>query len=130
MSVDYEAEVNDFKARWADADDQGMAGQRVRYAMTPILDRVRDLEVMASTRDARIEDWRRQAAMNRREADDRRIAVDDQSAWTEAHKRYDGDTIISEVTGEPESFDDWGYAEEARAAFMAGVAWAREVSNA
>lgn len=48
-------------------------------------------------------------------------ALDD--ARAEAYKRYDGDTIIDENTGEPTSFDDWGYAETARRAFVAGVEW-------
>lgn len=73
--------------------------------------------------------WRRIAIQNRAEADARRISVDDHSAKVEAFKRYQGDTIISELTGEPETFDDWGYAAEARAAFIAGAAWARSVSN-
>lgn len=80
------------------------------------------------TAEARAEAWRKTAIQNRAEADNRRISVDDQSARVEAGKRYDGDTIVNEE-GETVSFDDWGYAEQARAAFMAGVAWAREVSN-
>lgn len=46
-----------------------------------------------------------------------------EDARAEAYKRYDGDTIIDENTGEPTSFDDWGYAETARRAFVAGVEW-------
>lgn len=83
---------------------------------------------LAGIEAARAESWRKAAIQNRAEADGRRISVDDQSAKVEAHKRYDGDTIVNEE-GETVSFDDWGYAEQARAAFMAGVAWAREVSN-
>lgn len=48
-------------------------------------------------------------------------AIED--ARAEAFRRYDGDTIIDENTGEPTSFDDWGYAETARQAFIAGVEW-------
>jgi len=49
-----------------------------------------------------------------------------EEARAEAFKRYDGDRIISEVTGEEESHDDWGYAEMERQAFIAGAAWAVE----
>jgi hypothetical protein len=45
-------------------------------------------------------------------------------ARAEAFKRYDGDRIIDENTGEEVSHDDWGYAETARHAFIAGVEWA------
>lgn len=50
-------------------------------------------------------------------------------ARRESFKRYDGDTIVSEITGETESFDDWGYAEAARAAFIAGAVWASGVRD-
>ena len=55
-------------------------------------------------------------------------AIED--ARAEAFKRYDGDRVVSEVTGEEESFDDWGYAETARQAFVAGVEWTREALTA
>lgn len=45
-------------------------------------------------------------------------------ARAEAFKRYDGDTILDENTGEQVSHDDWGYAETARQAFIAGAEWA------
>lgn len=44
-------------------------------------------------------------------------------ARAEAWKRYDGDRTVSEITGEEESHDDWGYAETAREAFVAGAQW-------
>lgn len=50
-------------------------------------------------------------------------------ARDEAFKRYDGDTIIDDNTGEEVSHDDWGYAETARQAFIAGVAWATNQPN-
>ncbi|MDL5351167.1 hypothetical protein [Microbacterium sp. zg-YB36] len=48
-----------------------------------------------------------------------------EEARAEAFKRYDGDTILDENTGERVSHDDWGYAETARQAFIAGAEWAR-----
>lgn len=45
-------------------------------------------------------------------------------ASAEAFRRYDGDTVIDDNTGEPTSFDDWGYAETARRAFVDGAQWA------
>lgn len=50
-----------------------------------------------------------------------------EAARREAHRRYDGDTIIDENTGEPTSFDDWGYAETERRGFIAGVEWVLEL---
>lgn len=54
-----------------------------------------------------------------------RGTVTDAEVTQEAHRRYDGDTIIDENTGEPTSHDDWGYAECQRQAFIAGVSWAQ-----
>lgn len=52
-----------------------------------------------------------------------RLIASPANAEAEARRRYDGDTIIDENTGEPTSFDDWGYAECQRAAFVDGAAW-------
>jgi len=57
-------------------------------------------------------------------SDGARMSTREQEARTEAFKRYDGDRIIDENTGEETSHDDWGYAETARQAFLAGVGWA------
>lgn len=46
------------------------------------------------------------------------------TALQEAFRRYKGDQVYSEATGEMESFDDYGYAEASREAFVAGSAWA------
>lgn len=46
-------------------------------------------------------------------------------AHAEAHRLYNGDTILDDNTGEPTSHDDWGYAEFQRQAFVAGAAWSR-----
>ena len=54
---------------------------------------------------------------------DRSVEARATAAREEAHRRYDGDTVVSEVTGERESHDDWGYAECQRAAFIAGTEW-------
>jgi len=45
-------------------------------------------------------------------------------ARAEAFKRYDGDRIIDENTGVEVSHDDWGFADTARQAFVAGAEWA------
>lgn len=42
----------------------------------------------------------------------------------EALKRYDGDWIIDDRTGEEVGYDDWGYSEAERRAFVAGAEWA------
>lgn len=41
----------------------------------------------------------------------------------EAFNRYDGDRQYNDLTGQEESFDDWGYSECERRAFIAGVEW-------
>lgn len=46
-----------------------------------------------------------------------------QRARAEAYRRYDSDRNVSEITGEEESVDDWGYADTARQAFIAGAQW-------
>lgn len=58
-------------------------------------------------------------------ADHERQGTPPTGAHEEAHRRYDGDTIVDDETGEPTSHDDWGYAECQRQAFVAGAGWAQ-----
>lgn len=50
----------------------------------------------------------------------------ERAAKAEAHKRYDGDRVFDDLTGEEVSFDDWGYSETERAGFVAGATWLAE----
>lgn len=48
----------------------------------------------------------------------------EQEARAEAYRRFTGDTIVDETTGETVPFDDYGYAETEREGFIAGAVWA------
>lgn len=48
----------------------------------------------------------------------------ERTARQEAYRRYQGDRVYSDETGEMESHDDYGYADTARDAFVAGAEWA------
>ena len=48
----------------------------------------------------------------------------EQEARAEAYRRFTGDTIVDENTGETVPFDDYGYAETERKGFIAGALWA------
>ena len=48
----------------------------------------------------------------------------EEEARTEAYRRFTGDTIVDETTGETVPFDDYGYAETEHKGFIAGAVWA------